>query len=372
MEIDRRGFLRTVAAAGCTLPTLGHMACAAGDEDESRFVREARHYEKLDEKRVRCVLCPRQCEVADRERGYCGVRENRDGTYYTLVHGRACSLAIDPIEKKPLFHFLPGTAALSIATAGCNIQCKFCQNWDISQKRPEQVPARYLPPDLLARLAREREAPSIAYTYSEPVIFYEYMYDCAAAGRKLGVRSVMISNGYIKKDPLRELTKVLHAVKIDLKAFTETFYKETCKGELAPVLETLKELKAAGIWFEIVVLIIPTLNDGKDEIRAMCAWVAKELGPHVPIHFTRFHPTYMLRTIESTPVETLEMARDAARAAGLAYAYIGNVVGHEGENTYCHACKKRVIRRYGFYIREIAIEDGKCAHCGAAIPGVWS
>jgi pyruvate formate lyase activating enzyme len=334
--------------------------------------QEARYYRKLDDLIAECELCPRNCKVADRERGYCGVRENRGGVYYTLVYSRPCSLNIDPIEKKPLFHFLPGTTAFSMATAGCNVNCKFCQNWDISQVRPEQTRNYDLPPQELVELALQYKAPTIAYTYSEPIIFYEYMYDTAKLGHQRGVRSVMISGGYIREKPLVDLVGHLDAVKIDLKAFTESYYKDVCHGELKPVLDCLVTLKKQGIWTEIVYLVVPTLNDRKSEIADMSAWILENLGPDVPVHFTRFHPMYLLKNLPSTPVKTLEMARRTALDKGLNYVYIGNVPGHEGENTYCPGCGKIIIQRVGFRILKNEVVSGKCRHCGKAIPGVWS
>ena len=333
---------------------------------------EARHWRSLPDRKVRCVLCPRVCEVADVERGYCGVRENVGGQYQTLVYGALCSANVDPIEKKPLFHYQPGTTAFSVATAGCNIECRFCQNWQISQFRPEQVPSVEVSPQRLVDSCKAAGSPTIAYTYSEPVIFYEYMYDTAMLARQQGVGSVMISNGYILEKPMRELCRALTAVKIDLKAFTESFYVEQCAGQLKPVLNTLEVLKDVGIWFELVILIIPTLNDSADEIRRMSEWVVKHLGPDVPMHFTRYHPTYRLTNLPRTPVSTLERCRRVALDAGVRYAYLGNVPMHKGENTYCHKCGTELIHRVGMQTTDNRLRDGKCPKCGTAIPGVWS
>jgi len=332
----------------------------------------AMFWEKLDENRVKCVLCPRECQVADVERGYCGVRENQVGEYQTLVYGALCSANVDPIEKKPLFHYQPGTTAFSIATAGCNIECKFCQNWQISQFRPEQVESVPIDPDRLIAACKARQSPTIAYTYSEPVIFYEYMHDTAALAREHGIGSVMISNGYIQEEPLRRLCRHLTGVKIDFKAFTEKFYAESCAGELKPVLKVLQVLKDIGIWLELVVLIVPTLNDSPDEIRRMGEWVIEHLGPDVPMHFTRFHPTYRVTNLPRTPVSTLERCRQIALDAGVRYVYAGNVPMHPGENTYCHNCQHELIRRLGFRVRFNRITAGKCPNCGTNIPGVWS
>jgi pyruvate formate lyase activating enzyme len=321
--------------------------------------------------RIECEICPRACKIADRERGYCGNKENRRGIYYTLIYAQACAVHNDPIEKKPLFHYLPGTNALSIAAAGCNFECKFCQNWQIAQFRPEQVDSYPLTPEQIVKMTKDQGSPTIAYTYSEPVVFYEYMYDTARLGRSQGIGSVMISNGYIKEEPLVELCKYLTAVKVDLKAFTEKFYKETCSGELKPVLDTLERLKKIGIWFEIVVLIVPTLNDSEKEIREMSRWIKERLGNDVPVHFTRFHPMYKIKNLPPTPVSTLERARKIAQEAGIHYVYIGNVPGHEGEHTFCPGCKKIVIKRTGFFILENHVKGGKCSFCNYPIPGVW-
>jgi pyruvate formate lyase activating enzyme len=258
-----------------------------------------------------------------------------------------------------------------MATVGCNIECKFCQNWNISQFRPEQVPASTVTPKQMVDLARQRSVPIIAYTYSEPVIFYEYMDDIAVEGQRRSVESVMISNGYIEAQPLRDLLPHMAAVKIDLKAFTEKFYQETCSGKLAPVLDTLKLLAEAGKWFEIVVLIVPTLNDDADENRQMVRWIREELGPDVPVHFTRFHSTYKIKNLPPTPVSTLERCHSIAREEGLNYVYCGNVPGHPHESTYCPACGKTVIKRYGFTILENHLREGKCAYCKHPIPGIW-
>ncbi|MFQ5600592.1 MAG: AmmeMemoRadiSam system radical SAM enzyme [Candidatus Krumholzibacteriia bacterium] len=382
LRVSRREFLRWGIACGaaCALgrdslvlaQDIAGSGALAGPRLEGVARHEAMFWEKLAENKVKCVLCPRECEVADVERGYCGVRENQDGQYQTLVYGSLCSANVDPIEKKPLFHYLPGTTAFSIATAGCNIECRFCQNWQISQFRPEQVESVSVTPDQLVAACRSRGCPTIAYTYSEPVIFYEYMRDAAALAREQGVGSVMISNGYIQEKPLRELCRHLTAVKIDFKAFTEKFYDEVCAGHLKPVLETLETLKDIGIWFELVVLVIPTLNDSPDEIKQMSHWVLEHLGPDVPIHFTRFHPTYRVTNLPRTPISTLESCRQIALDAGVHYVYAGNVPMHPGENTHCHSCGQDLIRRIGFQVASNKIEDGKCRKCGTRIPGVWS
>jgi len=379
--LDRRAFLKAAASlpclAGCAWAPAGVLplrvpALFIAGEDDSRFIIEAKYYEKLGHRKIKCKLCPRECVIDDRERGYCGARENRGGIYYTLVHSRVATAHIDPIEKKPLFHFLPGTAAFSIATAGCNVNCKFCQNWEISQVRPEQVRSTYLPPQELAAIAKQYQCPTIAYTYSEPVIFYEYVADAMDAGHSQRIRSVIISGGYIQQEPLKKWCHEADAIKVDVKAFSEKFYKEVVNGELKPVLETLVTIRKQGTWTEIVYLVIPTLNDSDAEIRALAQWVKSDLGPDVPVHFTRFHPEYLLTNLPDTPVETLERAKAIAGAEGLHYVYVGNVPGHPGENTYCPKCGRIVIERQGYTVGQVCLKKGKCTHCGQSIPGIWS
>jgi len=378
--LDRRSFLRCALVSGAALglSDLAKPLAAISSptdpqtQDDSRFTVEAKFYEKLpNNKKIKCKLCPRECVVGDRERGYCGVRENHQGTYYSLVHSRVCAAHIDPIEKKPLFHYLPGTLAFSIATAGCNVNCKFCQNWDISQVRPEQVPAQYAPPNLLADAAKQRGCPTVAYTYSEPVIFAEYIMDAADAAHEVGVRSVVVSNGYMQEESLKTAYGKMDAVKIDLKAFSESYYKDVVAGELKPVLESLVTLRKMGKWTEIVYLVVPTLNDDDDEFRGLARWVKTNLGVDVPLHFTQFHPEYLLKNLPITPVPTLERAKAIADAEGLHYVYIGNVPGHPAENTYCPKCRRVLVERVGLTARQMVIRKGACPDCGQQIPGVW-
>jgi len=380
--LDRRTFLVRCAAgiAGfCVADLLPRPALAEDIFDFEQQKGEAglsdvraAYWDALGDGRITCKLCPRECRVADQERGACGVRINEGGVYKTLVHSYVCAVHVDPVEKKPFFHVVPGALAYSIATAGCNMQCRFCQNWEISQFRPEQVPNVQASPARIVAAARESGCHLIAYTYSEPVIFYEYMRDIADAGNAADVKSIVISNGYIQEKPLRELLPHLFAVKIDLKGFTEEYYREVCDGELKPVLRSLEILKEEGTWFEIVVLVIPTLNDDEASMRGLCEWVAEHLGPDVPVHFTRFHPSYRLENIPSTPVPTLERIHGYAREVGLHFAYIGNVPGHPAESTYCPGCGKALVRRMAYTIIENSIKDGRCPNCGRTIPGLWS
>jgi pyruvate formate lyase activating enzyme len=287
------------------------------------------------------------------------------------VYSRPCSVHKDPIEKKPLFHFLPGTDAFSIATAGCNLNCKFCQNWEISQVRPEQVMSYNLPPEEVVGYAQQSGCRSIAYTYSEPIVFYEYMLDCAIAGRRRGIKSVVITAGYVKHDPWLELIREVDAIKVDFKAFTEDFYRDICHGELKPVMDALVDLAKSDIWYELVYLVVPTLNDDLGDIRKMSKWMVAELGRDVPIHFTRFSPRYLLKNLPPTPVSSLERAREIAQEEGMNFVYVGNVPGHAGEHTYCPDCRGVLIERVGYQIVKTDLKEGKCKFCGKTIPGVW-
>ena len=331
----------------------------------------AMYWRSLGKGLVLCELCPRRCVLRSGERGECRARENRNGRLYTMVYGLPCAVHADPIEKKPLFHVLPGTRSFSIATAGCNLKCKFCQNWTISQYPPEETSNYYLPPKDVVELAKSSGCPSIAYTYTEPTIFYEYMLETAKLAKESGIMNVMHSAGYINEEPLREICKYLDAANIDLKGFSDEFYQELTDATLEPVLRTLKILKEEGVHTEITNLIIPTKNDSPEEIKKMCKWIVENLGTEVPIHFSRFWPQYKMKNLSPTPVKTLEMAKRIAREEGLKYVYIGNVPGHGGENTYCPKCNRLLIQRVGFRVLRNNIKEGRCKYCGARISGVW-
>jgi pyruvate formate lyase activating enzyme len=386
-DAGRRELLQALVAAGCTAcltgagairPLLAQQDAPPSDSSLLEPSRKdlpyhpARWWKEAGELRVECGLCPKKCRVADVERGACGVRENRGGKYYTRVYGRPCSLHIDPIEKKPFNHVLPGSAAFSLATPGCNFECKFCQNWEIAQARPEQIPTYEVTPQHVASLAARYKTPTIACTYTEPVVYSEYVYDIAVAAKKSGIRTLVVSNGFLQEEPLKDLMEVLGAVKIDLKGYTEKFYKEVCAGELKPVLDTLRRLRKHGTWTEIVVLIVPTLNDGEEEIRGLARFVRGELGADVPLHFTRFHPQYRLQNLPRTPVSTLERARDIAMDEGLQYVYLGNVPGHPGNSTWCPGCKSLLIRRVDMATLENRLQGGRCPSCHLTIPGIWA
>ena len=332
---------------------------------------EARYWTLLEGSTVQCQLCPNYCVLKSGKKGRCGTRINADGKLYTIVYARPVAVHIDPIEKKPFTHFLPKTDSFSIATAGCNLGCIFCQNWQISQSRPEDAEARVLAPLEAVNQAKKNKCATIAYTYTEPTVFYEYMLDTAKTAKAYGVKNVMHTCGYINPKPLKELLQYMDAVNVDLKGFSEEFYVTMCSGHLDPVLETIKNIKKAGVWLEITNLVIPGKNDDPKMIRAMCLWIKKNVGADTPLYFSAFTPQYKLTGLPPTPVKTLEDAQKIAKEVGLHYAYIGNVYGHAGESTICPKCKKVIITRQGFNTLEVDLVDGKCKYCGYRIAGVW-
>lgn len=319
---------------------------------------------------IKCTLCPKECELAHSERGNCRARVNLDGKLITLVYGKPCAANIDPVEKKPMFHFLPSTRIFSIATAGCNLHCKNCQNWDISQREPETIRNLDLPPEAVVRSAIRYRCPSIAYTYSEPMTFFEYTLDTGALAGERGLKNVLVTAAYINEEPLRELCKIADGANVDLKAYSEKFYREVCDGDLQTVLRSLEVMREEGVFVEVTNLVIPTFNDEPGMIRKLCDWLVKNMGPEVPLHFSRFFPRYQMRNLYPTPVNTLERARDIALDAGMYYVYIGNVPG-EYEDTYCPQCGTLLISRTGYTVYKNVLEGGKCPVCGKTIAGVW-
>ncbi|MFA5118070.1 MAG: AmmeMemoRadiSam system radical SAM enzyme [Candidatus Omnitrophota bacterium] len=329
-------------------------------------------FDKLSQKAVKCRLCPRECYIPAGKKGFCGVRQNNDGRLISLSFAKAVAIHIDPVEKKPLFHFYPGASTFSVAAAGCNLKCSFCQNWEISQQPAEDLRYTYLEPGQLIKKAQESRSTMIAYTYTEPTIFYEYMLETARLAKEAGIRNVMHSNGYINEAPLRRLAPYLDAANIDLKGFTEDFYRKMTQGSIAPVLKSLKILKESNVHVEITMLLIPGYNDNKDEIALMCDWIKENLGADTPLHFSRFFPMYKLLSISPTPAEALQTARQTANSRGLKYVYIGNLPGNQGEHTYCPRCRKVIIKRIGYFIAENNIKNGACAFCGEKIAGMWN
>ena len=335
-----------------------------------KWSKEAMHYKQIGEN-VQCELCPHQCSLAPDDRGICRTRVNKDGKLYSLVYGNPCSTHIDPIEKKPLFHFLPATTIFSIATAGCNLRCLNCQNWQTSQFQPEETTNYELMPDKVVLTAKQQNRQSIAYTYSEPIAFYEYMYDTSKIAKQQGIKNVMVTAGYINEKPFRELCKVIDAANIDLKGFNEKIYNKLNGATLQPILDTLKVAKDEKIWFEITNLLVPTWTDDLDMIREMCQWLHKNGFDNYPLHFSRFSPQYKLTHLPPTPVSILNEARQIAMDEGIKFVYIGNVPGTKAESTYCPKCGKIVVGRRGYTITENNLINGTCKFCGEAIAGVW-
>lgn len=322
--------------------------------------------------RVKCLLCPRGCELGNGDRGDCLVRMNVGGKLQTLVYGKPCAVHVDPIEKKPLFHYLPSTASFSIATAGCNLHCMYCQNWEISQREPENTRNIDLSPKEVVDQAIAAKCRTIAYTYSDPVIFFEYAADTGRLAHKNGLLNVWVTAAYINPGPLREAVGFVDAANIDLKGITDKFYKTISKGTLQPVLDAIKIMKEAGVWIELTNLIVPTYNDTREDFSMLCDWVVENVGVEVPIHFSRFWPMYQLKNLPPTPEDVLTLARDIAISKGVHYAYVGNVPGHKGNNTYCPVCKNIVIGRRGYMISEYNIVGGRCKFCNHKIPGKWN
>jgi pyruvate formate lyase activating enzyme len=335
--------------------------------------QEAALYDKLENGRVRCGLCAHRCVIDDGKRGVCAVRENRGGTLVSLVYGRLIARHVDPIEKKPLFHYLPGTAAYSIATVGCNFGCRWCQNWQISQMpREQRVPAGdRVRPEAVVRDARRARCSSIAYTYTEPTVFFETAYEIAVLAREASLANVYVTNGYMTQEMLDAFHPYLDAANVDLKAFKDDTYQRYMGARLQPVLATLQAMKRQGVWVEVTTLIVPGVNDDPGELRDLASFIAGELGKETPWHVSRFHPTYRLTDRGPTPVATLQMARDVGLGAGLHYVYVGNVWEPGSEDTHCPHCGTRLIRRHGFAVREQRVQDGRCPDCRATIAGVW-
>jgi pyruvate formate lyase activating enzyme len=320
---------------------------------------------------IKCLLCAQGCIIKEGDQGKCRARMNVGGKLRSLVYGRPIAIHVDPIEKKPFFHFLPGTQAYSLATAGCPLSCQFCQNWEISQAKPEDYPVKFKAPEEIVNESRSQSTPTVAFTYNEPTVFVEYLTDIARQAKKEELKSVLVSCGFMNQEPLQEMCDVLDAIKIDLKGFSEDFYHKVCNAELKPVLRSIKQISKSKVHLEIVNLVVPTLNDSDKMLNDLADWIIGEVGPDVPIHFTRFHPDYKLLNLPPTPISTLERARDTAMSKGIHYAFVGNVPGHPGNSTYCPACGKIVIKRSGFFVLENHLKNGRCEYCGHPIAGVW-
>jgi len=340
------------------------------NNDLWKWSKEALYYEKTSTG-VYCKKCPNECSLDEGETGVCRNRVNYKGKLYSIAYGNPCAVHIDPVEKKPLFHFMPTAKAFSIACAGCNLRCLNCQNWEISQSNPKDTQNYDMMPLKVVQLAKQNDCETIAYTYSEPTTFYEYALDTSKIAHQNGIKNILKSNGYINEKPLRELAKQLDAANIDLKCFDNNTYEKLAEAKLETILQSLKILKEENVWLEITNLVIPGWTDNLDEIKKMCNWLVKNNLNECPLHFTRFSPLYKLTHLPVTPVQTLEKARDIAVKAGMKYVYIGNVPGHWAENTYCPKCYKLLIERKGFSILNNYVNKGKCKFCGEKIAGVW-
>jgi len=332
---------------------------------------EAKYYSILQDKTVQCQLCFRKCIIPEGERGFCLTRENIEGKLYSLVYGKPVAVHIDPIEKEPMYHFYPGTDSLCLGTAGCNFRCLNCINWQFALKSPEEVETISLSPAEVVQMAIEHNIPTICFTYNDPIVLYEYVYDTAKLAKEKGLKVSFHSNGSLNPEPLVALLNYVDAVAIDLKAFNPEIYRKLTSAEISPILETLKRIKKEKVWLEIIYLIIPTINDDLEDIKKMCLWIKEELGEDIPLHFSRFFPACKLTRLPPTSLKTLEDACKIAQEIGLHYVYIDNVPGNQNGNTFCPNCGNLLIHRVQFLIFENNIEQGKCKFCGHNIPGYW-
>jgi pyruvate formate lyase activating enzyme len=386
MRMTRKEFLKTLGLGVSGFLCAGGERCFGQPKAESiqgeifrkdgpakpwRWSKEGFYYAS-DGKSVQCQVCPNLCLLEPGDRSVCRSKVNIGGKLYSLAYGNPCSVHEDPIEKKPLHHFYPGTWIFSIAATGCNFRCLNCHNWEISQKKPEEVHHVEMFPQEVVQEALKRRSPSIAYTYSEAITYYEYMLDTARIGKEAGLKNVLVSNGYINREPLLELCTVLDAANINLKSFDDRIYRSLNGGTLQPVLNTLQLLRAQGVWLEITTLVVPTYVDDPEMTKRMCGWILKTLGPDVPLHFTRFGPSYRLTRLPPTPVATLEQFRNLALSEGIHYVYLGNVPGHPGCNTYCPNCGKTLVERRGYGRTQVDVNKGRCKYCDHVVPGRWS
>jgi pyruvate formate lyase activating enzyme len=357
-----------------TLPGMGFCSSLPNkaDGEKSPALKEAMFYKQMNGQKVQCLLCPRECVIASGKRGFCRNRENQKGKLCSIIYGRPSVIDIGPIEKAPLYHFIPGHFRLCLTCASCNLRCKYCQNWHLSQKSIEALSCHSYTPTEIVQQAKNHNLDSISFTYTEPTVYFEYLYDISSIAKLMGLKTSIVSNGYINRDPLLKLLTVLDAVKIDLKGFHENFYEEICSATLNPVLESLVTVKKENVWLEIVNLIVPTLNDDPKMIDEMCRWIRENLGQDTPLHFTRFFPNYKMTHLSPTPVSTLESAYEIAKKSELRYVYVGNVPGHIYNSTFCPSCNRKVIHRTHLEVLEMNVVDGRCSFCNFPIQGRWT
>lgn len=371
LGFNRRTFLKKSLVCCLATGAWRELLAASASAAEGREGK-ARYFKKLGPDLLQCELCFRKCLISEGRRGFCRVRENRRGELQTLVYGRPAGLQIDPIELEPMYHLVPGHRNLCVYTASCNFRCKHCHNWSISQATPEQVRSRKISPKEIVEETLKQGCRSISHSINEPTVFYEMMYDVVQIAKENGLLTLCHTNGGIAQAPLKEILPYLDGVTVDLKSFRASFYQDNALAKLEPVLETLKTIRASGKHLEIVNLVIPTLNDDMADIKKMCRWIAQELGKDTPLHFTRFVPSYKLTHLPPTPVDTLEKARETAVSEGMKFVYVGNVIGHPANSTYCPQCQKKVIERSHFIVLKNHLKKGRCPFCGKQIPGVWS
>ncbi len=359
---------------GCNFIPLNEDDSVRLDEEASEddLIREAMFYEQKENKKVECHLCFRECEIESDERGFCHNRENRERTLYNIVYGRPSAVQIDPVEKEPQHHFLPGSEILCVGTAGCNFRCRYCHNHHLSQQSIDELQYEKLPPEQLVEEAKNQQVSAISFTYNEPTSLYEYMYDTAKKAQEQGVKVIFHTNGSMKSQPLKKLLEYVDSVTVDLKGIEEEFYRDISQAELSPVLDTLQDIADSDAWLEIVNLVVTDLNDKPEQIEEMCSWIVKELGSDIPLHFTRFTPSYKMTDTVPTPVERLEDALEIALDQGIKFVTIGNVPGHEHNSTFCPHCGSILIGRDHFTVIENNLDDNKCQNCGEEIPGVWN
>lgn len=319
--------------------------------------------------KTRCILCPKGCNLNPGETGNCNVRQNLDGQIVCITYNKPCSMNIDPIEKKPLYHVLPGSNIFSVGTAGCNQHCKQCQNWQISQASP--ISGQTFEALEITSTAIKEKCPAIAYTYAEPLVSYEYTLECCRRAAERGIKNILVTGAYFNPEPLRKICRFIDAANVDLKSFSDDFYRDVCDARLKPVLKALTVMKQCGVFIEITNLLIPTLNDSDEEIKKLCSWVIEHLGEQTPIHFSRFFPQYKLKHLPPTPIETIQRARSIAMDAGLQFVYVGNMADRVGESTFCPACGSLIVERSGYQVYQNRIKDGSCPDCFKAIPGIW-
>ena len=370
-KISKREFLKQGLAATGTITLLPILSFAdSGNKNLGKWSKEGLYWSPTP-RGTKCLICPNECVIKEGESGLCHNRVNHENKLYSIAYGNPCAVNIDPIEKKPLNHFLPGSKAFSIGTAGCNLACMNCQNWTISQVSPKETRNYDLMPDNLIAQTIVAKCQSIAYTYSEPISFYEYTLDSAKLARQQGIKNVLVTAGYINDEPLRNWCKYIDAARVDLKSFSNDIYLKLSAGALQPVLNTLKTFAGQGVWLEIINLVVPSWTDNLDMIKRMCNWLVENGLANSPLHFDRFHPDYKLTQLSSTPVGVLTQARDIALAAGIKYVYIGNVPGLDAQNTFCPKCHEVVVERKGYMVTQNNLEKGACKKCGEKIPGVW-